>query len=510
MPTEPLRRRRPLGPGTDPGFAALKAKVIARTGHHYYADKDDLLFDRLVKRFRALGLPDASSYARHLDGPRGDAEWQALEGEITIGETFFFRYAEQFAALRGTILPDLIGARAQEKCLRIWSAGCATGAEPYSIAILLHDLLGPALADWSITILGTDINAAALDVARQAEYGRWALRTLQPAEHQRWFRQTAPRPGPTREGGFRLRSEFRTMVRFERQNLIGLIDGTIPPSFCNFDLILCRNVLIYFSSEAVFGIVRGFGERLRADAWLLIGHAEPNPAFAGWLTPVNLPGTIAYRRLEEPAAALVPDPVQAPASVPVSGIEPFGSVPAPETPVRPSERAWDGFAAGTVPPDAKPSPRAPLVRPNEAAAPPEIPPAAEPALPRIRALADAGDTAQAWRALREALDTNPTDASLRFYEGLLALGLGREAEAERALRGAVFLDRDFVMAHYHLGLLLIALGRHPAARRALDNAHRLAQGLPPTAPLPEGDGVTAGEMVGNARVALDSVRSLAR
>ena len=488
MAIEGARRRR-TGAGIDPGFPALKARVIARTGHHYYADKDDLLFDRLIRRFRALGLPDATAYAARLDGPEGETEWAALEAEITIGETFFFRYAEQFAALRDTILPGLLATRAQERRLRIWSAGCSTGAEPYSIAILLHELLGVALPSWDIAITGTDISADALAVAREAEYGRWALRTMPAEDRIRWFRHTPAKPGATREGGYRLRPEFRAMVRFERQNLLGLTDGTVPETVSGFDLILCRNVLIYFSAETVFRIVRGFGDRLAPGGWLLIGHAEPNPAFAGWLSPVNLPGTVAYRRHDEPALPVEADSVAAktPLGIRLPDLTPPAIVERPITPLA----ALPVADIAPAPPDAPP--------PESIA--PVAPQPTESLLTRIRALADAGDTAQAWRALGEALAADPTDAGLRFYEGLLALGLGREPEAERAFRGALFIDRDFVMAHYQLGLFLNARGRPRPARRALDNALRLAQGMPPQAVLPEGDGVTAGEMVGVIRLA---------
>ncbi|TXN20876.1 tetratricopeptide repeat protein, partial [Methylobacterium sp. WL9] len=137
-------------------------------------------------------------------------------------------------------------------------------------------------------------------------------------------------------------------------------------------------------------------------------------------------------------------------------------------------------------------------------------PSPEDLLPRIRALADAGDTGEAWRLLRDALDADPTAAPLRYYEGLLARSLGREVEAERALRGALFLDRDFVMAHLQLGLMLSSLGRRAAAIRALDNALRLAQGLDPDAVLPEGDGVTAGDFVVTVRRALDDLGRVPR
>ena len=466
LPDAPARPRRPA-PARDPGFPALKALVIARTGHHYYADKDDLLLDRLVRRFRACRVPDAAGYRALLDGPDGAPEWAALEAEITIGETFFFRYAEQFSALRTTILPGLLAARREARSLRIWSAGCSTGAEPYSLAILIHDLLGPALPDWTVSILGTDISAAALATARAAEYGRWALRTTPMLDRMRWFTRMPARPGAQREGGYALRPEYRRMVRFAPANLLDVIG---PPSEADprFDLILCRNVLIYFHPDHVLAIVRGLGARLSPDGWLLIGHAEPNPAFAGSLTAVNLPGTVAYRPLHA-----------APPPSPATDAFPMAAPVAPP--------ALDPGRLAPAPPIPDPVPAADDDRAGE--------------LARIRALADAGETGEAWRRLRTALDTSPTDPRLRYYEALVARGLGRDREAERALRGALFLDRDFIMAHFQLGLLLAALKR-PGAARALDNARRLAHGLGPDSIVPEGDGVSAGDVVDLARRAL--------
>lgn len=479
------RRRRVFGAAGDAAFPALKARVIARTGHHYYADKDGLLFDRLVKRFRALNLADCSAYLRHLDSARGHEEWTALEAEITIGETFFFRYAEQFVALRERILPALIEARAVGRTLRIWSAGCSTGAEPYSVAILLHELLGADLANWNITIVGTDISSAAIATARSGEYGRWALRTMPAEERTRWFQPTAPRSGATREGGYRLRAKFREMVRFERGNLMGLIDGSLPAAFAGFDLILCRNVLIYFSGDHVLGMMRGFADRLCPGGWLLIGHAEPNPTFDAWLTPVALPGTAAYRRKDEPLTCGEPRRL------------PAWNDGSPFTEMQTAPTLAD---AEMIPPLIASA--APITVSQIAPSPPPSPPSSADLLTRIRALADSGETGEAWRLLGEALEAEPTAAALRYYEALLACDLGREAEAERAFRGALFLDRDFAMAHLHLGLLLTKQGRRAPAIRALDNALRLAQGLLPEEALPEGDGVTAGELMATVRLAL--------
>ncbi|KQP68168.1 protein-glutamate methyltransferase [Methylobacterium sp. Leaf111] len=481
------------GPEVDPGFPALKARIIARTGHHYYADKDDLLFDRLRKRFRALGLADATAYAACLDDRlTGGPEWAALEAEITIGETFFFRYAEQFAALRTTILPALIAARAPERTLRVWSAGCSTGAEPYSIAILLHELLGTALPEWRVSILGTDISTAALETARAGIYGRWALRTLPLGERLRYFVPGPAVAGPGRDGTYALRPEFRRMVRFERRNLMDLLDVRTAQPLAEFDLVLCRNVLIYFEAEVVLGIVRALGRRLTPEGWLLIGHAEPNPAIAAMLEPVNLPGTVAYRPRGAGAPVLPPPP----------WVPKFVPEPAPVAPPMPAigqpEAAEFGSSKSDLPDptllDLPEPPGADAVEPPDPSVRPD-----EPA--RIRALADAGETAEAWRAVRAAIRAAPTDPVLHYYDGLLAHSLGREAEAERAWRGALYLDRTFVMAHYQLGLLMIGLGRRADAVRALDNAIRLAQSLAPDAVVAEGDGLGPHEIARSAALA---------
>lgn len=479
-------------PGADPAYAALKARIIARTGHHYYIDKDELLIERLRRRFRDAGAADCAAYAALLsDGARGEAEWARLEAEITVGETFFFRYAEQFQALRERILPELIAGRTSERALRIWSAGCSTGAEPYSLSILVQELLGDALPDWRISILGTDISTEALATARAAEYGRWALRTMPPEERLRYFTRLPPAPGIRREGGYALRPEFRGRVRFERGNLLTLTEPGAP-SGEPYDLILCRNVLIYFDARTVTAVVRGLGRRLRTDGWLLLGHAEPSPAFSGFLDAVSLPGTVAYRA--RPDAAVIPVMPAVPA---------FPVMP-------PGPGAGDDVSTGVPPWGPASLPAVALADTPMPGAP--IPPPVVPAdivagdrvdapvsdRDRIRALADVGETASAWRALRIALDRDPTDPALRFYEGLLARALGRDAEAERALRAALYLDRGFVMAHYHLGLLLIALDRPGDAARALDNAIALSQALEPDAVLSEGDGASATEIAAGA------------
>lgn len=466
-----MPRPTPAAAPDDPAFAQLKGRLIARTGHYYYHDKDGLLWDRVLRRMREIGIRDVADYAALLEDPRsGEAEWAALEAEVTIGETYFFRYAEQFTALARTILPEIVGRNRDSRRIRIWSAGCSTGAEPYSIAILLARLLGDEVEDWRIGIIGTDINEKFLATARSGLFGRWALRAVDDREREELF---------VAEGRdrWRLAGRYRRMVRFERHNLLSLIDGTSPLQFSEFDLILCRNVLIYFDPAIVPRLVARLYDRLKEEGWLLIGHAEPNPDFSRFMHGVTLPGTAAYRR-----TAPVPRE-EAPAAPPAVGLPVADPLPAlPESRPPPAVPAAPVFQARPEPPRPAPLP-APL--------------------PDIRALCDRGDLDAAMEACALGLSADPTDPVLHYYCGLVHRERGLAQEAETWFRKAVYLDRSFIMAHYQHGLTLIDIGRADAGRRSLSTAAQLCRALPGGTLLPEGDGIDAASLIDMVRLRFD-------
>lgn len=459
-------RRPPPKALPDADFPRLKQAIIARTGHFYYQDKDDLLWDRVVKRLAATRAAGSGDYLRRLADPSdGDAEWAALEAEITIGETFFFRYAEQFTALRETIMPDLMARRAESRRLRIWSAGCATGAEAYSVAILLSDMLGEAIADWRISILGTDINETFLEAARQARFGRWALRAVSPADRDRWFVESG-------RSVWTLKTAYRGLARFERGNLLDLLGPAPPLELADFDLILCRNVLIYFHADTVTQIVRALGERMADGGWMLLGHAEPNPGFSAFLSTVSLPGAVAYRPPSEDG------PVD----------------------VAPTLQSW----APNLPPEApRPAPASlPPPRPRTEPKPSEPVSAAplEALIEQIRARADAGDYDGAEAKQAEALAIAPDNAVLHFYGGLIDQAREHPAKAEASFQKALYLEPDFIMARYHLGLARLARGHSASGRKAIAVAASMAGTLATDARLREGAGLTAGELRELARL----------
>jgi chemotaxis protein methyltransferase CheR len=459
-------------------FAILKQAIIDRTGHHYYVDKDYLLRDRLDRRLNATGcqgLPDYLSLLSHPDS--GAAEWQELEAEVTIGETFFFRHAEQFAALRTVILPAIIARNASARSLRIWSAGCAVGAEPYSIAILLERLLGERVADWTIDILGTDISHRILERARDGYFSNWAMRGMADGERARDFTFAPDRRQ------WRIADRHRRHVRFLHHNLLTLLGGSSQAGaadspqraeWAEFDLILCRNVLIYFSQDRIAPMMSALGRCLGPQGWLMVGYSDAIAGLPADLGIVELAGTIAFR-----------PPGCQPQRLPAR----FADTAFPIAPHRP--------AAPTPPPVAESRDRAPSIAPA-IAVPTPIPQGQAPSPPpiaAIRALADAGRLGEAAQACARALAAQPLDARLHFYDGVIAQAAGQRTHAEAALRRAIYLAGSLVMAHYHLGLLLLDGVTPAAGERVMTQVIRLCASLPETDVLPEGDGLTPRDLI---------------
>lgn len=422
-------------------FAEISGALIARTGHHYYEDKERLLRERLRQRVGALNLASLDAYRAVLKGETrhdAEAEWRQLEDLITIGETYFFRYADHFEALRTTILPDLINRRAHDKALRIWSIGCANGAEPYSIAILIRELLSESFDQWRVSITGGDISERALEAARKAHYGQWALRTLSDTEKGRYFDQIDPRH-------WALKREYK-YVRFERQNLLELLSPAPPLAWTGFDLILCRNVLIYFSPERAIALTRALKARLNEGGALLLGHAEATLE----LDPsLSLPLASEFGQTLQP---LAPQPWM---PAPLPDAPRIMSPPAPPPLTTLSTIGDDGLA-------------------------------------EVRAAADSGDYLRAHDLSKALIARQPLSAEAYYYDALISLVADGTDDAEAALRRALYLDRSFALAHHRLALVLLSRARKDEARRAFKAAMELARHMPADAPMPEGDGVTAG------------------
>jgi chemotaxis protein methyltransferase CheR len=466
----------------DPAYARLKDHLIASTGLAYYADKDGELAGRIAQRLANLGLRDCASYLTFLaDGANGEAELDALIADLTIGETFFFRHRELFDALKQTVLPDLIDRNQHSRQLRIWSAGCATGAEPYSVSILLKRELADRLVGWDVTILGTDINKEFLARARAGRFEEWAFRSTPEDVKQACFAPSG--------SSWLLAPEYREGVSFQYHNLVTHPFPSLLNNLFAFDLILCRNVTIYFSLEIVRRLIEHFHQCLVEGGWLLVGHAEPNIELFRAFRTVNAPGAVLYQKSKEPPSVPSPTSFPFPANrppAPAPGITPAWSPPS---------LLWEPQPSPARPVDI-PSP-APPSEPARWPQPMPAPPPAQPVrseLDAIRSLADRGEWQEAARRCQNALEKDKLNPVVYFYQALVFEQMGRHVETEHALRRVIYLDRGFVLAHYYLGLLLQKTGQLPQAARSFKNVLQLLTRIAAAHVFADGDGITAGEL----------------
>lgn len=442
----------------DPLYTRLKQYLIESTGMTYYADKDVDLARRIRRRLSAFSGHDCSSYLDLLQDPcRGPAEMDALIAEVTIGETYFFRHIEHFDALRDIVLPDLIARNGRHRSLRIWCAGCADGAEPYSLSILLRRDLAHLIDGWSVSILGTDINRKCLSAAREGHYEDWSLRATPEHLRQDCFEKKGKH--------WTIAPDYKVGISFQVHNLM---ESALPPRYTApaFDLIICRNVMIYFGLHQTRRIVEHFYACMEPGAWLLVGPSEPNMTCFTSFRAVNAPGVTLYQR----AAGTAPECAEMPVfpSLPQFSVPPFQNPDVPATP--PAEAT-----PSAVPPD-----------------PPKNLPVATVA--DLQSCADRGDWENAARYGKELLALENLNALVHLHYALVLEQMGDATESERALRRAIYLDRHAALAHYHLGRLLQARGDSRQASRYFDNALKLLESMPGDTVFKEADGITVAEL----------------
>lgn len=254
----------PMPKLTDKDFEALSKIIYDRSGIRFQSNRRYVLESRLGHRLRELELDSFDQYVALLSmGPYQNDEFQEMFNRITINETSFFRHDAQLEVFERVVLSELLDARKSSKRLRIWSAACSSGEEPYTLAIMVHRTLGVRLADWRIEILGTDISERCLDIAASGKYGDYAMRSTPDMIKRRYFKQNGSQ--------WELSEDIRSMVGFELHNLK---DRIAAKRHGTWDVIFCRNAMIYFDDEMKRQVLRTFHEQLAPDGTLFIGHSE--------------------------------------------------------------------------------------------------------------------------------------------------------------------------------------------------------------------------------------------
>ncbi|GAB4381518.1 MAG: protein-glutamate O-methyltransferase CheR [Elainellaceae cyanobacterium] len=268
--------------------------LIATTlGLQVREQEEAVLWRKLLKRVQVLGLPSLEAYYQILTSGchsiTGEAEWRELIDLLTVNESYFFRDQGQFSLLKKHVLPELIKCKqgTGSPVIRVWSAGCSTGEEAYSLAILLKELI-PAERAWQILVLGTDVNASALEQAKRGVYSNWSFRSVDPQIREKYFR-------PCRQG-WEIDYSIRSMVTFQFGNLVQDNYPNAQSEIHSLDLILCRNVFIYFSREAVAAVLDRFYRVLSPGGYLITGHAELYGQNLGQFQVEPFPESVLYRR----------------------------------------------------------------------------------------------------------------------------------------------------------------------------------------------------------------------
>src|SRR4051794_17292613 len=399
---------------------------------------------------RACGCATVAEYLRMLAQADAVEERQALLDEVTIPETHFFRNPPQIRALRQHVLPELMRQAAGRKRLRIWSAGCSTGEEPYTIAMLIRELL-PAASDWDVRVVATDVSTRALAAARRGQYAERAFVMTDPVDLQRFFVLDA------QARTWVVRDEVRELVEFRHHNLV-----TDPPPFAEgeLDLVLCRNVTIYFDRTTTKRLMQRLHGCLHDGGYLFLGHAETLWQLSSDFALVSLGDAFVYRRADPDAErrAVLPDRRTEDEPRPTRADRRRGPV--------------DRRAVATLV-QTLPSPD-PLVAVRTAVAEGRY--------------ADAADLAA------DVVTVTPLRSEAHYLHGLALCNLGNDGQALVMLRKAVYLDADDGFAHFLLGGCLERLGEHVAAVRSYRAAAATLGSRPVDSVAPELGGRSVSEL----------------
>ena len=484
---------------------SIPAGLIAeRMGLNFPEDRWADLAHGLKKAAAGLGFDDSSQLTAELiSGAFGPEKIRALASYLTIPETHFFRTPETFAMLQNTLLPELIAAKESgTRRLRIWSAGCATGPEPYSLAILISRLI-PDPAQWDVSILATDINPEGFATARKGLYTQWSFRGTPAWVTNGYFTKTGSR--------YRLSPAIQDMVEFRYLNLV---EDDFP---LDCDLILCRNVIMYFCRDTAVRVAEKLRGSLRDGGYLLVTASETGRDIQGSLTSMMLDGEIVYKRTPPEESRSTSED-----QLPKAAAARKGDAKAPETGARrtqkskqpqrakPTKVAQSDKSRTSEPQPGRGALR--LERRAHAREDQQVPRSTAPteesraAAEEARQLADRGQLAEALEHCDAALAHEKLNPSLYYLRASILQELDRHEEAEQALQSTLFLDGDFALARVMLGAIARSQARGAEAAKHFREALAVLEQMPSDSVLAETDGLTAGEMVETVTSLIESER----
>lgn len=397
----------------------LKRLLAQKTGLRLPATVHERFVGMLYEHSARRRYATLEEYRTFLCSQQADSEWEEFARAFSSSETFFFRDHGQFDLLRLRLLPELIARHREDKSLRLWSAGCASGEEAYSLAMLM-DMLLPDCHDWNILILGTDIDSRAISKAQSGRYGRWSFRMVPPAIQHRYFH--------LEDTEWVITERIRRMTRFRVSNLVGDSFPDFGSELYGMDLILCRNVFIYFDMAAVSAVAAKLAATLSDGGYLLTAHTELiGHPITGLESRLFAEGMVHQRHAFLPASVPLPEP-------PVVTHAAVCTAPPPPLP-RPVDTITQT--------PAKETPSQPKIELNPAFA----------LCASAREHADRGEYELAEQLCRRALTADPLLATPYFLLAQLAQLKKDIEQAKDCLNKAIYLDHRCVAAYLELAAL---------------------------------------------------------
>jgi len=479
----------------DPVLSRISDRIAQTMGLHFPPERWSDLQRGLARAAVELGFADEAACAQWLvSATPTKAQWQVIAGELTIGETYFFRDRMTFDVVANRVLPELVQQRRNtERRLRLWSAACCTGEEAYSLAILLSQVI-PDIKDWHVTILATDINERFLRKAAAGVYSEWSFRDTPPEFKARYFERTP-------DGRYAILPEIKQRVTFAQMNLVEDVFPSLTTDTNAMDIVFCRNVLMYFTHPQLRKVIGNLRRSLLEGGWLAVSPSEVSQQWFASFKTESFPGVFLYRKgggLEPSVPAWTPPAFEPP---PYFAPRPAVEVPLPSTPPEPPPAVPAASSVELEPPPPRAEVAARLYEEGyfaEAAdtllyAQPPPSGALEFSL-LARALANQGQLSEARAWCDRWLAADKLDASAHYLRAVILQELGEHDAAGQALQRAVYLRPEQVLAHFALGNLARSTGSSTEAGRHFRNALRLLKSQPPDEPLPESDGLTAGRL----------------
>jgi chemotaxis protein methyltransferase CheR len=462
----------------------LAALLLERAGLKITPDGYYGLRLALQARMPALGITDATEYVGRLRQRAGETELRSLIPLVTVGKTEFFRDTRQFLAFERNVLPAVIErGKAELRPVKLWSAGCATGEEPYSLSMVA---LEKGATPDTVEVWATDLNPAATESASRAFFPARRLVGVSEERIQRFFMPV--------EGGYQLVPAVRELIRFEGHNLAAPVWPQVQAR--SLDVIFCRNVIIYFDQPTIIGVMERFYESLRPGGWMFLGYSESLFKISTRFEMVEVGGTFAYQRplsnvrrppapvttvARPPAPPPPPAPPRSPTDVesvlrnrkrqeaakpkpaipdPVPSVPPPPGKPPTKTPVERLAEVVEAIEKGDFPKALRTVRRLSDDEPEDLAA--------RLTLGNVHALM--GNLDEARDAYQQALSREPLCVEARLYTALAAMQGGQLDEAKLELTRALFLEPTLAVGHYLLGQVNERKADVDGALRAYRNA----------------------------------------